>query len=269
MQQKSSKANQPQVVVKPILKGEWNSKAAWQLMPKRALSVLLITLAYVFCSIMAGFDNPVLRIIVSLAVVALVFYYQSVKGMEVGEKDASFSEIMYERQQEGRAITEDDKARCFHPLRGAFATLLGVLPFVLICLVYAFLAKRWSYELGVLPGWMDNILLQNEAADALNYYNVRHTMGAVDVLRIIVRCMIMPFINIAGVWGNDAILLVERLSPLLVMVAPMGFGYGYSRGHALRTRINTGIRQGIEKKKRKEMKARKKRQRSSTPERLI
>ena len=269
MQQKTNKAAQPQIVVKPILKGKWNSKAAWQLAPKRALSVLLITLAYVFCSVMAGFENPVLRVIVSLAVIGVVFYYQSVKGMEVGEKDASFAEIMYERQQEGKQIPADDLDRCFHPLRGVYATLLGTLPFIIICLVYAFMAKRWSYQLGVLPGWMNNILMHNEAADALSYYSIQRTMGVSDVLRIIVRCMIMPFINIAGVWGNDAILLAERLSPLFVLVAPMGFGFGYSRGHVLRTRINTGIHQGVEKKKRKEMKARKKRQRSSSPERLI
>ena len=267
MQNKNKKQLTP--VVKPILKGDWRGKEALKMAPKRTLSTFLIGLLYIFCSVMAGFDQPVLKIIVSLAIIGIAFYFQLIKGMEAGEKDAAFAEIMYERQQEGRQISDEDRRRCFHPFRGAYATFLGVLPFVILCIVYAFMARRWSYTLGVLPGWMDNMLMHDEMKDALSYYNRVNTFGTVDALRIIARSLSMPFINIAGVFGYDAVLLAERLSPLFVMVAPMGFGVGYSRGHVLRTRINTGIQQGVEKKKNKERKARKKRQRSSTPERLI
>ena len=260
---------QPAPVVKPILKGDWRGKEAIKMAPKRALSTFLIALLYIFCSVMAGFDQPALKIIVSLAIIGIAFYFQLVKGMEAGEKDAAFAEIMYERQQEGRQVSEEDRRRCFHPFRGTYATLLGVMPFVIICLVYAFMVKRWAYTLGVLPGWMDNMLMHDEMKDALSYYDRVNTFGAVDGLRIIARSLTMPFINIASVFGHDAVLLAERLSPLFVMVAPMGFGVGYSRGHVLRTRINTGIQQGVEKKKNKERKARRKRQRSSAPERLI
>lgn len=269
MQRNNNRNNAPEIVVKPILLGDWKSSSTWKMAPKRTLSTLLIALVYVFCSVMANLDNPVLRICVSVAVVLLVFYYQNTKGMEAGEKDAAYSEIMYQRQQEGKEISDHDKERCFHPLRGVFATLLGVLPFVIICLIYAFMAKRWTYELGVIPSWMKNSLMHDEVKDALNYYVSNRSMNIADVLRIAVRCLTMPFINIAGVIGNDATLWAERLSPLFVMIAPMGFGFGYSRGHALRTKINTGIKQGVDKKKRKEQKARRKRQRSSAPERLI
>lgn len=267
MQPKNTKKITP--VVKPILKGDWYGREAMKLAPRRTLSTLLIGLLYVFCSIMAGFDQPALKIIVSLAIIGIAFYFQYIKGMEYGEKDAAFAEIMYERQQEGRQISAEDRSRCFHPLRGAYATLLGVLPFIIICIVYAFMAKRWSYSLGVLPGWMDNMLMHDEMKDALAYYNHHATFGLKDALQIIVRCLTMPFINIASVFGHDAVLLAERLSALFVLVAPMGFGAGYSRGHVLRTRINTGIQQGVEKKKNRERKARRKRQRSSAPERLI
>ncbi len=267
MQSKNNK--KPTPVVKPILKGSWHGREALKLAPKRTLSTFLIGLMYVFCSVMAGFDQPVLKIIVSLAIIGVAFYFQYAKGMEFGEKDAAFAEIMYERQQEGRTISDEDRNRCFHPLRGIYATLLGVLPFMILCIIYAFMAKRWAYTLGVLPGWMDNMLLHDEMKDALSYYTQTAAFGAEDALKIIVRCLIMPFINIADVFGHDAVLLTERLSALFVLVAPMGFGAGYSRGHVLRTRINTGIQQGVEKKKRKERKARKKRQRSSAPERLI
>lgn len=269
MQQKRKKSQQPELVVKPILIGSWHSKEALRLVPKRFLSTLLVAVVYVFFSVMAGFDNPVLQLIISAAIIGVVFFYQNSKGMEAGEKDAAFSEIMYEREQEGRSVSAEDRERCFHPFRGTFAALLAALPFVAICLVYAFIVKPWAYQLGVLPAWMDNMLAHNEMGDALAYYNTVRSLTATDILRIIVRCLTMPFVNIANVFGNKAVLWAERLSPLFVLVPSLGFGLGYSRGHALRTRINTGIMQGVEKKKRKERKARKQRQRSSSPERLI
>ena len=171
MQQKNTNSKQPEVVVKPILKGAWNSKEAYRLAPKRTLSILLIGVVYVFFSVMAAFDNPVLRIIMSASVIGIAFFSQYTKGMEAGEKDAAYSEIMYERKQEGRTVSPEDEQRCFHPFRGAYATLLGAIPFVIICLIYAFMAKPWTYELGVLPGWMDNILAHNYDLDgARNYF---------------------------------------------------------------------------------------------------
>lgn len=269
MQQKTKTQTPPKPVVKLILNGEWNAAETWKLVPKRFLSMLLVAVAFIFFSVMAGVEQPTLRLIISAAIIILMFYFQMTKGMEVGEKDAAFSEIMYERQQEGRAVSEEDRARCFHPLRGFVATFFGILPFVLMCLVYAFVAKRWEYQLGVLPSWTDNLLMHEEMGDALAYYGATRAMTFADGLRVVVRCLVMPYINFAGTFGNDAVLWAERLSPLLVMIVPMGFGVGYMQGHALRTRINTGIMQGVEKKKRKEMKARRKRQRSSAPERLI
>ena len=69
--------------------------------------------------------------------------------------------------------------------------------------------------------------------------------------------------------GNDAALLAERLSPLFVLLAPLGYGLGYTQGRKLRDKINTGIKMGDDRKKRRERKARKQRQRSKSPERLI
>lgn len=69
-------------------------------------------------------------------------------------------------------------------------------------------------------------------------------------------------------------LLAERLSPLLVLISPLGYAIGYMRGQQLRDRINTGIKVGDDKKKRREQKARKKRQRqqpraSKGPQQLV
>ena len=54
-----------------------------------------------------------------------------------------------------------------------------------------------------------------------------------------------------------------------MLLAPLGYGLGYTQGRKLRDKINTGIKMGDDRKKRRERKARKQRQRSKSPERLI
>lgn len=267
MQQKAKKA--PRVIEKPILTGAWNGPDMWQMVPKRMISILLIAALYVFCSIMLVFDHTVLRILTSALIVVVAAYNQYVRGLEAGEKAAAFSEIQYARQEEGHSVDPQDLRRCFHPWKGFAATLIAAIPFVLVCVVYAFLAKADTYTLGVLPSWTNNLMNQNEFSDALSYYSITRSVDVATVLRIIVRCMTMPFVTVANIFGDQAVLWVDRFSALLVVSVPLLFGAGYSRGHVIRTKINTGIQQGVDKKKRKERKERKRRQQSSAPERLI
>ncbi|MBE5801148.1 MAG: hypothetical protein E7319_02560 [Clostridiales bacterium] len=269
MQEKKKKKPFPEKVVKPILQGSWNGREAWKMVPGRMLSILSIALLYLFCIIMLGFNNNILRIVTSVVIIIGATYYQWVRGIERGEKDASFGEILYNRQQEGKTVAAEDLDRSFHPLKGLFVTLIALIPFVAVCLIYAFMAQRATFQLGVLPSWTQSLQGHNEFSDALNYYGVKTAFTFTHLMRIIVRTLIMPFVNIATVVGNDAVLLIERLSPLCVIIAPLGYPLGYSRGHEIRSRINTRIKIADAKKKRRERKARRQRQRSSSPERLI
>ena len=135
--------------------------------------------------------------------------------------------------------------------------------------VYAVLTRPITYTLGVLPSWTEALMRQSEFGDALRYYENVGSMGVMDILRVIDRAMILPFVNVFSYTGNDAALLAERLSPLFVLLAPLGYGLGYTQGRKLRDKINTGIKMGDDRKKRRERKARKQRQRSKSPERLI
>ncbi len=233
------------------------------------VAMLAITLIYLISGMLLVFESLIGRILVCVAVVGLVGYYQFYQGMVRGESDASFGEIMYQRSQEGKSVTKEDEERCFHPAKGFFAALMGAAPFVVFSIVLACIANPMVYTLGVLPSWTEGLLAQNEFGDALHYYTQVSGIAATDVMRVIDRAMVMPFINVAAYLGNIAALWAERLSPLLVLVAPLGYGLGYTQGKALRVKVNTGIQQGDEKKRRRERKARKQRQRSSTPERLI
>ncbi|MEA5000093.1 MAG: hypothetical protein VB087_12000, partial [Candidatus Limiplasma sp.] len=72
--------------------------------------------------------------------------------------------------------------------------------------------------------------------------------------------MTMPFIQVALAMGRDAVLLAERLTPLWVLVAPVGYALGYAQGINVRARVNTGIAIGDQRKKRKARKEQRARQ---------
>lgn len=269
MQNKGTKKPTVEEVKKPFLQGSWHGRDAWKLTLKRALSILAVSALYLLVGALLNFEGLWARILTCVAIVGLVVYYQFYQGMTQGENDTSFGEIMYARQADGREVTAGDRERCFHAFKGFFAALMGAVPFVVFAIVFACLTKPVGYALGVLPSWTEGMLQQSEFGDALRYYQTQSGIGAFDIMRVIDRAMVMPFINVATYFGEDATVLVERLSPALILLAPVGYGLGYLQGPALRTRINTGIKMGDEKKKRRERKARKQRQRSKTPERLI
>jgi hypothetical protein len=223
----------------------------------------------VVLSLLLSFDSLVLRIVLGLAIVGLAVLYFYYQGANAGQSDAAFAEIMYLRDADGKPVSAAERGRCYHPGKGFFAAMLGALPFVLLALVFALMAQKEQYSLGVLPSWMTPFTRQSGIGDALAYYAQREGVTVLVVLKIITRSMTMPFVNVAIRLGADAVLWCERLSPLWVLLAPLGYGIGYRQGPALRNRINTGIAIGDQRKKRREKRERTARQRTTTPERLI
>lgn len=159
-------------VKKPILKGSWHGKDAWKLALKRMLSMLAVTVIYLIAGMLLSFESLWGRLLSCIAVAGLVIYYQYYQGMVRGENDAAFAEIMYTRQEGGRSVEKDDRARCFHPFKGMFAALVGAAPFVAFAVVYAVLTRPITYTLGVLPSWTEALMRQSEFGDALRYYEM-------------------------------------------------------------------------------------------------
>lgn len=265
-----NKANKPrEKVVKPYLTGSFCGKDAWKEVPKRFLAVVGISALYFIGSILMSFDSLWGRVLAAFLLVGLVVYYQLAKGMAQGANDVAFGEMMYARQTDGKPVEPSDKDRCFHPAKGFFTALLGALPFVLAAIVFAVITKPVLYALGVLPTWTSELMLQDEFGDALRYYQQVSSLTVEEVLRVFIRAITMPFVGIATYLGEGAALWAERLSPLFIMIAPLSYGVGYLFGPDQRTKVNTGIKLGDDKKRRKERKARKQRSQSRTPERLI
>ena len=258
-----------QEIKKPVLLGSWHGKDAYRLGRRLFFNILAVSLVYLILSLLLNFNVMTWRIVAGVVIVLLTTYYLYANGLTAGEADASFAEIMYQRDKEGKAISQEERDRCFHPAKGFFAVLLGATPYVLIALVFAFLTKPALYSLGVLPNWLGSFTRQSEFGDALQYYAIHQPMDFVSVLRVVIRAMTMPFINIAVGIGDSAALWCERLSALWILIAPTGFAIGYSRGLIVRTRINTGIVIGMSKKQRKKRREQSRRAKSKEPEQLI
>lgn len=258
-----------QPVIKPYLRGSFHGRDAWAKIPKKFLGMLGIVLLYFIGGTLLGLGGIWGSVIPMTTLILIVAFYQFGQGQDHGTADVNLGEILYGQEKEGRPVDPQDLSHCYHPLKGFFVALIPALPFVALALVHAFLAQKTYYSLGVLPSWTEEMKLQDEFAGALQYYSLQPAMTGQDVLRALVRGMCLPLITIAKEFGNDAILVAERLCPLFLLVPPLCYGIGYLTGPGVRTKINTGIKIGVEKKRRKMRKERRRRRASNTPERLI
>jgi len=183
-----------------------------------------------------------------------LFYAQF--GMNAGADAVNQGEIMYARQEKGRPVADWEKKLCYHPFKGFLSALIGSLPVVLCSLILAFIAKRQMTSLGALPAWVTSFEGREEIGGALTYYHVVDGMSLETIMRLIIRMTVMPFVNIVGAENMDAMLTLERVSPVLNLLPAVIYGIGYMRGVAVRTTVHTDIALGKKKAKRKQAKER-------------
>ncbi|NLZ89284.1 MAG: hypothetical protein GX916_07265 [Clostridiales bacterium] len=269
MQKNAAKRKKPLLIYKPYLEGNWRSALA----AKRGLKLLGYQAAFIFFYLFVGqammFDNFVLRLVINLLLLLAFASLLYMDGIKTGEDDVAFAEIALSRKEAGQTISQGDLDRCFHPLKGLLAVLAGMLPIVLICLVFALIAEVQVYRLGALPSWLE--AYRNSRPDislALSYYSEAVPFQLQDILRIIVRLLIFPYVNIVGTGDAISLLWLERLSPLLVMIVPMAYAIGYRQGKMSRARVHGGIASNQVKRVRRERRERKKR-REKAPNQLI
>ena len=230
--------------------------------------VMTVVMTFLVCS-MLNMKNPVLRIGLNWLVELLILFilYNSAVGR--GSEAVARGEILWQKQEKGGTFAASEKAMCFHPLKGYVTAALASLPILICALLLAVTAHRQTAGAGVLPGWMSNYQQRSDIGGALVAYTQTSSLGLEDILRMIVRVAVMPFVSLVGAENRDGMLLVERLSPLLVLLPAAAYGTGYLQGRKERTKIHTGIAQSNQKRIRREKKARKARAaRSRTPEQL-
>lgn len=267
--QKTSRPKKARTLIyKPYLRGNWISRLA----ARRGLKLLGYQAVFVFFYIFVGqalmFDSLPLRLITNALILAALGGLLYMDGIKTGEEDAAFAEIAYTRAQAGQDIPPAERDRCFHPLKGLCTVLAGMLPLLLVCAALAVSAQVQRYHLGALPSWLESYRTRPEIGLALSYYSEATPMGAVDVLRIIVRLLLFPFVNMVGTESPKRLLLLERLSPLLVLLVPMAYAFGYALGSKARASVHGSIADDTKRRVRRERRERKRR-RAKEPTQLV
>jgi Ca2+/Na+ antiporter len=254
------------LIYKPYSKGKVFTPQVY----KKALRIFLLTIIMVVFFLFTGqlivMTGGMLRIILSLLLLGLamaLFYYE---GAAQGEDDVSLGEIVYSKQQQQQAISKDDLDNAYNPLKGFATAFLGVLPFFVLALIFAFIAQKQVYQLGGLPSWLAAFDRYRNIEIALSYYKETSALGAEGILRIIIRVLLFPFIHFFGADNPDSMLLMERISPLLILVVPSAYAMGYLNGPKRRAAVHGDIAIGKKKKANKAKRERLKRQKQKNGE---
>ena len=234
-------------VTKPYLTGAVTDENTLKKVLKFFGSMLLmIIMCFIICTMM-NFGNGFLRVSANAAVVLLVLF------------------ILYNQGQ----TAAGERRLSYHPLKGYVTALIGMIPFVILAVILAIGAERQMTTAGTLPGWTSSLMRRSDIGGALVSYTEGDPLRSMDIIRMIVRVAIMPFVSMVGSANKDLMLTVERISPILLLLPVISYGTGFLFGKNVRTRIHTQIEENRKIRKKREIKARKARRRTvSAPEQL-
>ncbi len=226
---------------KPYLRG----RAVSAMAVRRGLRVfaylIVSAVLFLFLGQLLALESAWLRTLLNLAVIIAFCGLLFGEGARMGEGDVTFAEIALNRKSEGRALAPGDLSRCYHPAKGFLTALAGAFPLMLLCLAYAFMAQESRYTLGTLPSWLTAYENRADVALALSYYGERAGLQIADLMRMAVRLLVFPYVNLLGSGSGAGMLLVERLSPALLLIAPLFYGLGYTQGERYRALVHGGI----------------------------
>ena len=211
-----------------------------------------LMVAFLLLGSMMMWNNLFLRVFlnVGLLLFGYLMFYQA--GMSSGTAAVNKGEIIQQRDQTGRESSEQERREAYHPMKGFVVSLLGSIPILLIALGLALTAKKVMTSAGALPDWLRTLERREEIGNALQSYHQAVGLGLTDMLRLMVRMYLMPIVNVIGGEGKDALLTLERVSPLLVMLPALFYGLGYQGGVRVRQRVHTQIEAGKRKIRRRQ-----------------
>ncbi len=227
-------------VYKPYLKGPAFNSGVIKLAMKLFSYQIIFVVLYLLMSMPLSSGSTVLRAVVALAVVLICGTFVFAEGQRVGVSEAAHGEISYNRREEGKEVDPKDLNQSFNPVKPVIVVAIAVLIPFLICLAYALVATQEEYTLQLLPSWASSASGFDDAA-GLAYYNAGRAFGIQDLLRILTRTLIFPFVTIVPTTEYAARLTVDRLSPILVILPFLGYLPGYWTGRRLRANMHGDI----------------------------
>ena len=94
-----------------------------------------------------------------------------------------------------------------------------------------------------------------EIAQPLAYYQQTVAFTGVDVVRMITRLCIFPYMNIVTVDNAAGVLVLDRISPLLILLPALGYMAGYCMGPRSRAMTPGSIGRNNRRRARQQKKA--------------
>lgn len=213
-----------------------------------------MALLYLLLGTLLLWDNAVLRIGINILVVLGTGFMFLNSGLSAGAGAVTAGEILYKRLESGKEASAQEKALPYHPAKGFVTALFGSAPLLVAAIVLALVAEKQATGIGNLPSWVSVYQQRPEVGSALGFYYMTPGFTLEGGLRIVVRLALMPFASMIGSTHYDGLLLLERLSPLLVLIPACFYGMGYLRGVSVRDRIHTDIAASRRKRIRREKK---------------
>lgn len=251
-------------IKKPFTQGTPVDTETW----KKALfffgTLLMVYFVSLIVCSMTGFSQTFLRIGVNLVIIVgiLLIFYNN--GANYGENAVARGEIVWQRKEKQENVSDSEVRLSYHPLKGLIMAAAGTLPFFILALVLALTTSLQTSSQGTIPGWLQSYLGRDEIGGALTAYTNPRGLTAVELIRVVVRIMILPYINLAGTAANKMMTLwMERLSPVIVLLPAIAYGIGFIQGPGLRSRVHTEIAENTKKRIRREKRERRLRRQSS------
>ena len=215
--------------------------------------IVVILVAFIACA-SASFSNLLLRLLLNLAVIALGLMIFFNNGSRHGTEAVTRGEILYQKKDKGQEISESEKKMCFHPAKGFVTALIGTAPFLVLAVILALNTSVQMTDSGTLPSWMQAYTRRSDIGNALINYTEPEGMTFIDFVRMIIRICIIPFVNIVSYSDKNGMCLLERLSPIVLLLPAAAYGSGYLTGKSIRTKIHTAISENDKRRIRKERK---------------
>ena len=226
MSQKTTKPRKKKQV-KPLRRAQrWGG----QVLPM-AVRLLPITIASVVIGLMFSalqmIESLWLRALISLAILSGVLLMHFSEGLKKGLSDAGASRAYDKAISAGHELTAADDTACYQPLKAVCAGFAVYGVPLLLSLLIAATAKEYTYTLQDLPAWLTSSYgTRGDVMAPLAAYAGTSALGALDIVRMIVRMLELLFVNLfADPLTMGA--MIDRLSPLMLLTYPAAYILGY------------------------------------------
>jgi hypothetical protein len=225
----SKEKNTPKQERTPIMRAQQFGGEVASMTGKMLGYILMVAFLSLVLSAVTG-GGSIWGLVINLILIVCFFMLEFMEGATRGEHDVTMSRMVESRLREKNVQPEKrELASCYGPQKAFIAFALATGVFFLLALAVALAAKPYTYALQDLPTWMNAYNGRDDVTSPLAFYRHVGSATVVDYIRIVVRACILPFVNLFPDVQESA-LLIDRLSPLFIILLPLSYPLGYLMG---------------------------------------